>query len=114
MKKKKSSMTCKHCGSDTMNVLWVDGVKCGDEVFVIDGLVNYYQSIGQYDLSPLYKEAARLFNVDQSSVYLFTQETYAFEPDDIGNFILPHDSVTLINEFGPVCNWCGSPLSRKQ
>lgn len=113
MKKKGKGRQCKNCGEDISIALWVDGVKCGDGVFVIEGLVNYYKSIGEYDLSPIYNRAAEMCSTDPSSIYLFTQEIYAFEPDDVMNFHLPHDSVTSIEEFGPVCTYCGLPLPRK-
>jgi len=113
MKKKRNPISCRHCGEDSSNVLWVDGVKCGDDVYIIEGLVNYYHTIGEYDLSPIYKRAAEMCSIDPSSIYLLTQETYAFEQNDIKAFQLPHDTINSINEFGPICTYCGLPLKHK-
>ncbi len=113
MKKKRNDRCCKNCGEDTSIALWIDGVKCGDGVFIIEGLVNYYKAIGEYDLTPIYSRAAELCSSDPSSVYLFTQEIYAFDSTDISNFNLPHDTITSIDEFGPVCTYCGLPLPKR-
>ncbi len=111
MKNKGNSNCCRHCGEDISNVLWIDVVKCGDGIFIIEELVNYYPEIGEYDLFPIYQRAAHMCSVDRSSIFLLTQETYAFEAEDMDKFSLPHDTITSINEFGPVCNNCGLPLS---